>query len=240
MTSHGKGVIDGTGGTLSTLKRTVWRHVKVERAHVTNPSQYRDLGKQLCPNIHIEYVSKEDIAQHTSFLDKKWENTKAGPGTHQVHCVRADGSDFVKVSDTTDSTECRRCQIRISDPPVSSDAESMDSNKDDEDTDPNEDGERTASNAIDVEVGQWAVVAYDGERYPGEVTALSDIEGVEVSVLHKSGSCWKWPQPKDVICYYKKDIVRLISPPIAAGHRGQFIFSDLYLTELLNICIRCA
>ena len=62
-----------------------------------------------------------------------------------------------------------------------------------------------------MEVGQWAVVAYDGEQYPGEVTALSDIEGLEVSVLHKSGSCWKWPQPKDMIYYHKKDIVRLIS-----------------------------
>ena len=139
-----------------------------------------DLGKQLFPNIHIEYVSKEDIDQHTSFLDKKWENTKVVPGTHQVHCVQADGSDFVKVSDTTYSTECQRCQIRTSDPPVSSDAESMDSNKDDEDMDSNEDGERTASNAIDVEVGKWAVVAYDGEQYPGEVTAVSDIEGMEV------------------------------------------------------------
>ena len=131
------------------------------------------------------------------------------------------------MSNTTDSTECRRCQIRISDPPVSSDAESMDSNKDDEDTDPNEGGERTASNAIDVEVGQWAVVAYDGKQYPGEVTAVSDIEGVEVSVMHKSGSCWKWPQPKDMIYYHKKDIKRLISPPIATGYCGQFIFSDI-------------
>lgn len=83
-----------------------------------------------------------------------------------------------------------------------------------------------ASNAIDVEVGQLAVVVYDGEQYPGEVTALSDIEVVEVSVLHGSGSCWKWPQPKDTIFYHKKDIVRLISPPIAAGHCGQFISSD--------------
>ena len=28
-------------------------------------------------------------------------------------------------------------------------------------------------------------MGYDGEQYPGEVTALSDIEGVEVSLLHK-------------------------------------------------------
>ena len=57
-----KGVVDGIGGT---SKRVVWRHVKAERAHVMNPSQYADLGKQLCPHIHIEYVPKEDIAQHT-------------------------------------------------------------------------------------------------------------------------------------------------------------------------------
>ena len=76
-------------------------------------------------------------------------------------------------------------------------------------------------------VGQWVVVAYDGEQYPGEVTDFSDIEGVEMSVLHRSGSCWKWPYSKDMIYYHKTDIVHLISPSIAAGHRGQFIFSDI-------------
>ncbi len=75
-------------------------------------------------------------------------------------------------------------------------------------------------------IGQWAVVNYDGQQYPGEITAISHTEGVEVSVLHKSGIGWKWPQSKDSLYYCKKDIVRLIGPPIAAGHRGQFIFSD--------------
>ena len=75
-TSHGKGVINGIGGT---LKRTVWRHVKAERAHVTNASEYSTLGKQLCPNIHIEFIPKEDIAQQTTFLDAKWENIRALP-----------------------------------------------------------------------------------------------------------------------------------------------------------------
>ena len=87
------GVLDDVGGT---LMRTVWRHVKVEKGRVTNPNQYADLGKQLYPKINIEYVSKENIAKHISFFDKKWENTKEIPGTHQVHCVQADESDFVR------------------------------------------------------------------------------------------------------------------------------------------------
>ena len=108
----------------------------------------------------------------------------------------------------------QRCQIHISDPQVSSDAESMDPNEDVEDTDPKEDRQHTASNAIDVEVGQWAVVAYDEEQYLGEVTALSDIEGVEVSVLHRNGSCWKWPHPKDMIDYHKRTSCALLVLPL--------------------------
>ncbi len=103
-TSHGKGVVDGIGGT---VKRAVWRYVKAEQSHVTDPQQYAALARQLCPKVRIEYIPKEEIAKHTSFLDKKWETTKAIPGTHQVHCVQADGSDYVIVSDTTNSAESR-------------------------------------------------------------------------------------------------------------------------------------
>ena len=91
-TSHGKGVVDGIGGT---VKRAVWRHVKAERAHMTNASEYSTLGKWLCPNIHIKFVSKEEIAELTSYLDTKWSNTKPVPGTHHVHCVKSHGSDRV-------------------------------------------------------------------------------------------------------------------------------------------------
>ena len=67
----------------------------------------QSLGKQLCPNIHIEFIPKEDIAQQTTFLDAKWENIRALPRTHHIHCVRTHGSDKVKVSDTTDDTDVR-------------------------------------------------------------------------------------------------------------------------------------
>ena len=36
-TSHGKGVVDGLGGT---VKRAVWRHVRSGHAHVNNPEEY--------------------------------------------------------------------------------------------------------------------------------------------------------------------------------------------------------
>ena len=54
-TSHGKGVVDGIGGT---VKRTVWRHIRSERCHVTTPHDYAALAKQLCSNVQIEFVAK--------------------------------------------------------------------------------------------------------------------------------------------------------------------------------------
>ena len=83
----------------------------MEKAHFTNPSEYFNLGKRLCPNINVEFVSKETIAETTSFLDMKWTNTKPVPRIHQVHCVKSYGSDSVQVSDTTDGGDVRVCVI---------------------------------------------------------------------------------------------------------------------------------
>ena len=41
---------------------------------------------------------------------------------------------------------------------------------------------------LDVQVGQWVVVVYDINEYPGEGTSISDINGVKVNVVHMSRS----------------------------------------------------
>ena len=40
-TSHGKGVVDGIGGT---VKRAAWRHIRSNQAHVTNVKEYADVA----------------------------------------------------------------------------------------------------------------------------------------------------------------------------------------------------
>ena len=95
-TSHGKGVVDGIGGT---VKRTVWRNVRCEKNHILNAKEYAELAKQLCPNIQIDFISKNLIDEQSGFLNAKWEGVLAVPGTHKVHCIQASGSDKVKVAD---------------------------------------------------------------------------------------------------------------------------------------------
>ena len=70
------------------------------------------------------------------------------------------------------------------------------------------------------------VVKYDDSRYPGEVTSVDDDSQYEVNVMHPSGNFWKWPKTEDKIFYAYDSIAMLINPPKAAGHRGQFSFSE--------------
>lgn len=144
---------------------------------------------------------------------------KPVPGTHQVHCVKSHGSDSVQVSDTTDGGEARVCVIRTT--TTTQHEQSEEDKQEDEGEEEEEEEEET-----DTQVGQWVVALYDGIEYPGEVRSIDSNAGVQVNVMHKSGSCWKLPQSRDMIYYKKSDILRIISAPVVAGHRGQFTFSD--------------
>ena len=206
-TSHGKGVVDGIGGT---LKRAVWRKVKAEAAHISCASEYAALGKEVCPNMHIEFVSQEEVSQLTPFLNARWENVQAVPRSNQVHCVKPIGSDRVQVADTSDSTDVRVCQIRNT---IQA-------------SEQQEEPEQTLADT-EVAVGDWVLVTYDSKEYPGEVVSINENQEVQVNVMHESGPhTWKWPLSKDMIFYSKSDIVRILNPPVAAGHRGQFRFPD--------------
>ena len=130
-TSHGKAVVDGLGGT---VKRSVWRHIKSEKAHITsakeysmvaqeqNPSihiqyitsakEYSMVAKEQNPSIHIQYITKEEIALQKTFLDAHWDGVLPVPKTHQRHCYIPKGKDKVMVADTSDATEFTTVAIR--------------------------------------------------------------------------------------------------------------------------------
>ena len=73
--------------------------------------------------------------------------------------------------------------------------------------------------ALKFTVGQWVVVKYQSEDFPGEMTRIENSD-VEVNVMHRSANAWKWPRLED-------KIMRIINPPSVAGSRGQFAFKDI-------------
>ena len=227
-TSHGKGVVDGIGGT---VKRAVWRHIRSDQTHVTNAEQYAAVARQRCPSIHVSYIKREQIESLKPFLDEKWSNVVAVPRTHQTHCFKTSGKEKLMVADISMSTAFRIVRIRkaSSDNQEESGDESdeksdkEDSHMEDDSPDP---PDSDATTRLTLSVGQWVLVRYDGLEFPGEVTSCSETDA-EVNVMHRSGSAWRWPTNPDKIFYERANILRQINPPKAAGHRGQFTFDDI-------------
>lgn len=58
-TSHGKGLVDGIGGT---IKRSVWNFVKAnENCVVSTASQFATVAAERNPNITVASVTEEDV-----------------------------------------------------------------------------------------------------------------------------------------------------------------------------------
>ena len=98
-------------------------------------------------------------------------------------------------------------------------AETKISGSDNEEDSDSEEEEGSETIPEDFSIGNWVVVNYNGEEFPGEITSCGS--EIEVSVMHKSGNkFWKWPKTIDKIFYERKNVVRKINPPKVAGHRG--------------------
>ena len=99
-TSHGKGVVDGLGGT---VKRSVWRYVRSGKACASNPMEFYHVAKERNPEIQIEFVSQEHIEKDRYVLNEHWDKTCPIPNTQQLHSVIAHGPNCVLVGETSDA-----------------------------------------------------------------------------------------------------------------------------------------
>ena len=91
-TSHGKGVVDGLGGT---VKRAVWAHVRSGQVHTTTADVYAKTAEQRNPIIHLQFIAKGDIDQLKPQLDAKWEGVLAVPKTHKCTASFRKGKEWL-------------------------------------------------------------------------------------------------------------------------------------------------
>lgn len=110
-TSHGKGAVDGVGGT---VKRAVYSAMKTRRAHVGSAEDYANVAKDFTKSTDILYVSNEDIEQRKPELDALWESVTAVPNTQSVHCVRTVEKGKVLVSAYSDQPGVEHSLLPVS------------------------------------------------------------------------------------------------------------------------------
>ena len=230
-TSHGKGIIDGLGGT---VKRSVWRYIRSGKGFATTPLMFYEVAVQRNPSINIIFVAKSQVAENQTELQLHWNNTIPIANTQRIHFVTPKGPRHLLVGDTSDSETF--CKVRIL---KRENDESIQSSEDEEATTEEEDVSKRGNDSsvvsgvndlekLELSIGDWIVVKYQGELFPGEITEFGGIDGTEIraDVMEKSGKYWKWPQKRDNIFYFCKDVVKKIEPPTVAGNRGQFEFSS--------------
>ena len=83
-TSHGKGAVDGIGGT---VKRSVWRVVRAGTTAPLDAASYAEIASNRNPNINVEYVSSAEIENDSVEKAPSWSAAVGVPNTLQVHCV---------------------------------------------------------------------------------------------------------------------------------------------------------
>ena len=83
-TSHGKGAVDGIGGT---VKRAVWRVVRAGTTAPLDAASYAEIASNRNPNINVEYVSSAEIEKDSVEKAPSWSAAVGVPNTLQVHCV---------------------------------------------------------------------------------------------------------------------------------------------------------
>ena len=72
-------------------------------------------------------------------------------------------------------------------------------------------------------VGDYVIVCYEKNQYPGLIKKYDNRNEFEVSVMERRlNRLWKWPIKPDQIWYLKKDIVKKIEQPIPVNSRKLF------------------
>lgn len=223
-TSHGKGVVDGIGGT---VKRSVWRYVRSGKVQASTPKAFFDAAVARNPEITVNFITKESIHQSKEVLEAQWSDTTPVANTHKLHFVKPKGSCHLLTGVTSDAQDFSEVRIR-DDLHTTTSEETMDE-------DDTADGATTHHMAsqdvqLNLHVRDWVVVKFQQQEYPGEITELREeteqkTRAIQVTVMHRSGNNWKWPRPEDKIYYNRSEVVKKIAGPIVVGNRGQFMFS---------------
>ena len=76
-------------------------------------------------------------------------------------------------------------------------------------------------------VGDYVLVRYEDDLYPGRIIEIKNDEEVLISAMKKSAQNWRWPAKPDEIFYSKDEIVRKINPPTQVGRREIFKVEEL-------------
>ena len=188
-TSHGKGVVDGIGGSAKSLMRKRVMNQGKNAVIVQNSADFYKVAKDDMKGVSVLHISEGQISEMIK-EKKPWENIKDASGISKMHVISC-----------CDGLTVEMFKTNLNKGPSSTIV------YEDEDVDRSE----------KLNVGDWALVSYHGTKFPDEVVSIIDTD-IEVSVMkyYRKGK-WYWPDKADIITYWPENVIGKLSPSVPVG-----------------------
>ncbi|XP_063232470.1 uncharacterized protein LOC134536608 [Bacillus rossius redtenbacheri] len=221
-TSHGKGSVDGVGGT---VKRTVWRLVKSRQCVVQCAEDFFDCARNALKGITILFTSAIKIISMYETVSSRWVNVDPVPRLQKLHSFQPVTEGVVRVAITSYGENSlvvnlknayNECEVSDAPQPGPSASVSI------EGTDSIEVGDFVF---VQLNVMGLGTKTTSRKDYFAEVLSI-DIETNQVVLkyMHPSGKMWIWPKENDISTEDISVIVNKCEPPKLVNNRGQFTF----------------
>ena len=185
---HGKGAVDGIGGT---VKHAVFRHVQSGRAVINSPQQFAEYADKLLENVSVVYIPTESL--ELQYHDECRPKSIYVRGTLKVRYV----DWFV----STDSVVIKFYETTISKQLIQEVKYCMQGQDDDASSLEDDHASRSNPEKVEFQVGNYCLVNYEEELWPGQITKIISSSLIHVKCYEKAtapaGSTWRWPKKTD-------------------------------------------
>lgn len=231
--SHGKGAPDGIGGT---LKRTADNLVRQGQDLPDAESLFYHL-KNSGSVVRLFYVGEEDVDAWVQMMEVQPLSTIKG--TMKIHQVVSTEPGFLKYRDI--SCFCQAEQGVYDCPCYALQEASLSMKKKENPATTKQssfDGSLRPEVIESKHIGQWCVLNYDEQPYPGIIQEVEN-HNIKIKCMHRNGiNKFFWPSPRDDIHWYSDDqVICFIPVPLPVNKRSVQINHDIweYLQEHYEI-----
>lgn len=194
--NHGKGAVDGVGGT---VKHAVYRHVLSGRVVIKTPQQFAEYADSILEKVSVVYLEQSDLElQHHNECREQAIYIKGTLKVHFVDRVVTPDSILLKFFSTSTSS------IPINEVKFNNNIPALPNN--------------IVINAnTEYQEGDYCLVQFEGELWPGQITKENSNNTFRIRCYEKAeaplGSTWRWPKRTDEQEYRMEEVIKKINTP---------------------------
>ena len=216
-TSHGKGDIDGIGGT---CKRRVREKTMARLVDPKNSLEFSQVSAEVCPKINIIHIAKENIITQKDQLDKSWSSIMSIPGTRKAHYFQKVQTNILSTQMITNDPVDKKIFDLTTGKTVSNDTDQINSISIDYTNDDSRPEQVTISE-LNLRQGEWIEVIYEGQHHIGLIEDIANGKyRVRCLCKEEGDKWWKLESDGNVVWYEDSHVVGCPSKEPKMHRRG--------------------